>query len=62
MDPFGHLTSQYYKTEIKEGLDVSLIIAITRAHMIVPERFEYSQGFCQPCLVSPWSGYSSERY
>lgn len=37
MDPFGHLTSQYYKTEIEEGLDVRPTIAITRAHMIVPE-------------------------
>ncbi|KAG0032693.1 Uracil-regulated protein 1 [Podila clonocystis] len=37
MDPFGHLTNQYYKTEIEEGLDVRPTIAITRAHMIVPE-------------------------
>ncbi|KAG0320762.1 hypothetical protein BG000_003454, partial [Podila horticola] len=37
MDPFGHLTSQYYKTEIEGGLDVRPTIAITRAHMIVPE-------------------------
>ncbi|KAF9425677.1 Uracil-regulated protein 1 [Podila epigama] len=37
MDPFGHLTSQYYKEEIESGLDVRPTIAITRAHMIVPE-------------------------
>ncbi|KAF9028208.1 Uracil-regulated protein 1 [Haplosporangium bisporale] len=37
MDPFGHLTNQYYKSEIEEGLDVRPTIAITRAHMIVPE-------------------------
>ncbi|KAF9113362.1 Uracil-regulated protein 1 [Mortierella sp. AM989] len=37
MDPFGHLTSEYYKDEIKKGLDIRPTIAITRAHMIVPE-------------------------
>ncbi|KAF9146820.1 Uracil-regulated protein 1 [Mortierella sp. GBA39] len=37
MDPFGHLTSQYYKAEIDKGLDIRPSIAITRAHMIVPE-------------------------
>ncbi|KAG0245824.1 Uracil-regulated protein 1 [Mortierella sp. GBA43] len=37
MDPFGHLTSEYYKTEIENGMDIRPTIAITRAHMIVPE-------------------------
>ncbi|KAG0000824.1 Uracil-regulated protein 1 [Entomortierella chlamydospora] len=37
LDPFGHLTSEYYKDEIKKGLDIRPTIAITRAHMIVPE-------------------------
>ncbi|KAF9433343.1 hypothetical protein BGZ76_009572 [Entomortierella beljakovae] len=37
MDPFGHLTSEFFKDEIKEGLDIRPTIAITRAHMIVPE-------------------------
>jgi len=37
MDPFGHLTSEYYKSEIENGLDIRPTIAITRAHMIVPE-------------------------
>ncbi|KAF9570737.1 Uracil-regulated protein 1 [Mortierella alpina] len=37
MDPFGHLTNHYYKSEIEKGLDVRPTIAITRAHMIVPE-------------------------
>ncbi|GJJ68687.1 hypothetical protein EMPS_01033 [Entomortierella parvispora] len=37
MDPFGHLTNEYYKQEIKDGLDVRPTIAITRAHMLVPE-------------------------
>ncbi|KAG0323055.1 Uracil-regulated protein 1 [Dissophora globulifera] len=37
MDPFGHLTSEYYKTQIEQGLDIRPTIAITRAHMIVPE-------------------------
>jgi hypothetical protein len=37
MDPFGHLTSEYYKEEIEQGLDIRPTISITRAHMIVPE-------------------------
>ncbi|KAF9130500.1 hypothetical protein BGW39_002999 [Mortierella sp. 14UC] len=37
MDPFGHLTSQYYAKEIDQGLDIRPTIAITRAHMLVPE-------------------------
>ncbi|KAF9981494.1 hypothetical protein BGZ75_007247 [Mortierella antarctica] len=37
MDPFGHLTNHYYKSEIEKGMDVRPTIAITRAHMIVPE-------------------------
>ncbi|KAF9908071.1 Uracil-regulated protein 1 [Lobosporangium transversale] len=37
MDPFGHLTSHYYKEEIEQGLDIRPTISITRAHMIVPE-------------------------
>jgi len=37
MDPFGHLTNEYYKQQIEEGLDVRPTIAITRAHMLVPE-------------------------
>lgn len=37
MDPFGHLTSEYYKADIEKGLDIRPTIAITRAHMIVPE-------------------------
>ncbi|KAF9357115.1 Uracil-regulated protein 1 [Mortierella sp. AD094] len=37
LDPFGHLTSEYYKDEIEKGLDIRPTIAITRAHMIVPE-------------------------
>ena len=37
MDPFGHLTSECYKAEIGQGLDIRPTIAITRAHMIVPE-------------------------
>ncbi|KAF9183711.1 Uracil-regulated protein 1 [Haplosporangium sp. Z 767] len=37
MDPFGHLTSELYKAEIERGLDIRPTIAITRAHMIVPE-------------------------
>ncbi|KAF9586566.1 Uracil-regulated protein 1 [Lunasporangiospora selenospora] len=38
LDPFGHLTSQYFKSEIEEqGIDIRPTIAITRAHMLVPE-------------------------
>ncbi|KAF9348597.1 Uracil-regulated protein 1 [Mortierella sp. AD094] len=37
LDPFGHLTNRYYKKEIDEGLDIRPTIAITRAHMLVPE-------------------------
>ncbi|KAF9383062.1 Uracil-regulated protein 1 [Podila verticillata] len=38
MDPFGHLTSTFYKSEIEDqDLDIRPTIAITRAHMIVPE-------------------------
>lgn len=38
MDPFGHLTSIFYKSEIEDqDLDIRPTIAITRAHMIVPE-------------------------
>ncbi|KAF9090922.1 hypothetical protein BGX23_005599 [Mortierella sp. AD031] len=37
MDPYGHLTSQYYKTEIEHGHDIRPTIAITRAHMLLPE-------------------------
>ena len=37
MDPFGHLATQYYKKEIERGLDIRPTIAITRAHMLVPE-------------------------
>ncbi|KAG0228873.1 GTP cyclohydrolase N terminal-domain-containing protein [Mortierella sp. GBAus27b] len=37
LDPFGHLTSRHFKTEIESGLDIRPTIAITRAHMLVPE-------------------------
>ena len=37
MDPFGHLTTELFKKEIEEGLDIRPTISITRAHMIVPE-------------------------
>ncbi|KAG0085229.1 Uracil-regulated protein 1 [Podila epicladia] len=38
MDPFGHLTSTFYKSEIEDqDLDIRPTIAVTRAHMIVPE-------------------------
>ncbi|KAF9583155.1 hypothetical protein BGW38_010139 [Lunasporangiospora selenospora] len=37
MDPFGHLTTQFYRKEIEEGHDIRPTIAITRAHMLVPE-------------------------
>ncbi|KAF8982944.1 hypothetical protein BGZ46_000292 [Entomortierella lignicola] len=37
IDPFGHLTNRYYRKEIEEGLDIRPTIAITRAHMLVPE-------------------------
>ncbi|KAF9306463.1 Uracil-regulated protein 1 [Mortierella antarctica] len=38
MDPFGHLTSAFYKSEIEDqDLDIRPTIAVTRAHMIVPE-------------------------
>lgn len=36
-DPFGHMTTQFYKKEIEQGLDIRPTIAITRAHMLVPE-------------------------
>ncbi|KAG0071283.1 Uracil-regulated protein 1 [Linnemannia elongata] len=36
-DPFGHMTTQFYKKEIDQGLDIRPTIAITRAHMLVPE-------------------------
>ncbi|KAG0042553.1 Uracil-regulated protein 1 [Gryganskiella cystojenkinii] len=37
MDPFGHLATELFKSEIEEGLDIRPTISITRAHMIVPE-------------------------
>ncbi|KAF9921292.1 hypothetical protein FBU30_008706 [Linnemannia zychae] len=37
MDPFGHLTNEYYRKEIEQGLDIRPTIAITRTHMLVPE-------------------------
>ncbi|KAG0023785.1 Uracil-regulated protein 1 [Podila clonocystis] len=38
MDPFGHLTSTFYKSEIEDqDVDIRPTIAVTRAHMIVPE-------------------------
>ncbi|KAI1311875.1 Uracil-regulated protein 1 [Mortierella claussenii] len=37
MDPFGHLTNEYFRKEIEEGHDIRPTIAITRAHMLVPE-------------------------
>ncbi|KAF9433684.1 Uracil-regulated protein 1 [Entomortierella beljakovae] len=37
LDPFGHLTNKYFKKEIDEGHDIRPTIAITRAHMLVPE-------------------------
>ncbi|KAF9953122.1 Uracil-regulated protein 1 [Modicella reniformis] len=37
LDPFGHVTNKYFKKEIDAGLDIRPTIAITRAHMLVPE-------------------------
>lgn len=38
MDPFGHLAPWEYKSAIKdEGIDIRPTIAVTRAHMRLPE-------------------------
>jgi len=40
MDPFGHVVAEVYSKQIKEGLDIRPTIAITKAHMRVPELIE----------------------
>lgn len=37
MDPFGHLVQTAYRPYLEEGLDIRPTIAVTRAHMRVPE-------------------------
>ncbi|KAJ1550952.1 Uracil-regulated protein 1, partial [Nowakowskiella sp. JEL0078] len=37
MDPWGHVVSSVYAKELADGLDVRPTIAITKAHMRVPE-------------------------
>jgi len=37
MDPFGHLSSVIFKKEIESGLDIRPTIAITQAHIDLPE-------------------------
>ncbi|CAG8497280.1 12275_t:CDS:2, partial [Racocetra fulgida] len=36
-DPFGHLTTSLFSSQIAQGLDIRPTIAITKAHMKVPE-------------------------
>lgn len=36
-DPFGHLTTSLFSSQIEQGLDIRPTIAITKAHMKVPE-------------------------
>ncbi|KAF9364207.1 Uracil-regulated protein 1 [Mortierella sp. NVP85] len=37
LDPFGHLTNKHFNKEIDAGLDIRPTIAVTRAHMLLPE-------------------------
>jgi hypothetical protein len=37
MDPFGHLVQVNFASEIREGLDLRPSIAVTKAHMRIPE-------------------------
>ncbi|KAJ3375002.1 Uracil-regulated protein 1 [Allomyces arbusculus] len=37
MDPFGHLVQQHFKAQIDAGLDIRPSIAVTKAHMQLPE-------------------------
>lgn len=37
MDPFGHMAQQLFASEMASGLDIRPTIAITRAHMQIPE-------------------------
>lgn len=37
IDPWGHLVQQQFKAELEEGLDLRPTIAVTKAHMRVPE-------------------------
>lgn len=37
LDPFGHMVQQIYKPQIDGGLDIRPTIAMTKAHMRIPE-------------------------
>lgn len=37
MDPWGHLAPQLYKSEFESGIDIRPTIAMTRAHIKMPE-------------------------
>ena len=37
IDPYGHIVTDAFRTHIKNGLDVRPTIAVTKAHMRVPE-------------------------
>lgn len=37
MDPWGHMVSEVFEKELKDGLDIRPTIAITKAHMNMPE-------------------------
>lgn len=37
IDPWGHLVSEVFKSELKAGMDIRPSIAVTRAHLQMPE-------------------------
>jgi GTP cyclohydrolase II len=40
IDPFGHMTSEYFAEQIKAGWDIRPSIAVTKAHINMPELIE----------------------
>lgn len=36
-DPFGHLVTEVFATEIADGIDIRPSISITKAHLLIPE-------------------------
>jgi hypothetical protein len=40
LDPWGHVSQLIFKKEIDEGCDIRPSIAVTKAHILVPELLE----------------------